>query len=430
MAVILAALIPCHPYFYRKASLLNEQFSKGWIIAILLGLISTFWLGLFSYQHAPTSDQFWWQFTFSGDAPRSLRAIVGAFAAAFAFALARLLRPASPEVEFPQEDELAQAKTLISQSKKSYANLALLGDKTLLFSDSGKSFLMYGVEGRSWVAMGDPVGPDSERAEMIWKFRELCDQHDGWTVFYEIDKDYLPLYLDLGLTLLKIGEEARVPLQEFTLDGKDRKTFRHLLHKFEKDGYKFQIIPASDIKSWLPVFKEISDLWLDQKNTREKGFSLGYFDPEYLKCFPAGIVRRNQEILAFINIWTGAEKEEVSLDLMRYKPDAPNGVMDFLFLSLMFWGKEQHYRWFNLGISPLSGLPDRALAPLWSRIGALVYRHGEHFYNFQGLRQYKEKFDPVWEPKYLAAPGRFVIPRVLPNLGSLISGGLKGVLAR
>ena len=78
--------------------------------------------------------------------------------------------------------------------------------------------------------------------------------------------------------------------------------------------------------------------------------------------------------------------------------------MDYLFVELMLWGEAEGYRWFNLGMAPLAGLEDRALAPLWNRLGALLFRHGEHFYNFQGLRQYKEKFDPVWEPRYLASP--------------------------
>ena len=115
---------------------------------------------------------------------------------------------------------------------------------------------------------------------------------------------------------------------------------------------------------------------------------------------------------------------------MRYLPEAPNGVMDYLFLELMLWGHKEGYRWFNLGMAPLSGLQDHALTPLWNRLGAFVFRHGEHFYNFQGLREYKEKFDPLWEPKYLASPGGLMLPRMLIDIASLISGGLKGVVTK
>jgi phosphatidylglycerol lysyltransferase len=104
--------------------------------------------------------------------------------------------------------------------------------------------------------------------------------------------------------------------------------------------------------------------------------------------------------------------------------------MDALFLELMLWGREQGYRWFNLGMAPLSGLEERTLAPPWNRAGAWIFRHGEHFYNFQGLRRYKEKFDPVWEPRYLACPGGLALPRVLADIAALIAGGLRGVVGR
>jgi phosphatidylglycerol lysyltransferase len=90
-------------------------------------------------------------------------------------------------------------------------------------------------------------------------------------------------------------------------------------------------------------------------------------------------------------------------------------------VELMLWGAAQGYRWFNLGMAPLSGLDDSALAPLWSRFGAMIYQHGENFYNFQGLRRYKEKFDPIWEPRYLASPGGLALPSVLFDVVTLIN---------
>jgi phosphatidylglycerol lysyltransferase len=258
----------------------------------------------------------------------------------------------------------------------------------------------------------------------------MCDRYGGWTVFYEVGKENLSLYLDLGLTPLKMGEEARVPLGDFSLEGKSRKSFRHICNRFEKEGYRLEILEAEDVPPMLSTLKTISDAWLKEKNTREKRFSLGSFNPAYLQLCPLGIVRRGDAILAFCNIWMGAAKEELSLDLMRYLPEAPADTMEYLFLQLMLWGKEQGYQWFNLGMAPLSGLDGRPIAPAWNRFGSLLYQHGEHFYNFQGLRQYKEKFDPRWEPRYLACPSGLALPRVLTNIASLVSGGMKGVISK
>jgi phosphatidylglycerol lysyltransferase len=180
----------------------------------------------------------------------------------------------------------------------------------------------------------------------------------------------------------------------------------------------------------MPTLRNISDGWLESKHTREKRFSLGCFEPEYIRLTPVAVVRKNEQIIAFANVWQGADKYELSIDLMRHLSSDENGVMDYLFAELMLWGKKEGFKWFNLGMAPMSGLEDSALAPLWERTGAFLFRHGEHFYNFQGLRQYKEKFNPVWEPKYLATRGGLVLPQVLANVASLISGGPKGIVAK
>jgi phosphatidylglycerol lysyltransferase len=180
----------------------------------------------------------------------------------------------------------------------------------------------------------------------------------------------------------------------------------------------------------VPELREISDNWLQRRHAREKRFSLGFFDAGYLARLPIAVVRRGERIEAFANVWAGGAFEELSVDLMRYRGDAPPGVMDYLLVNLMLWGRDRGYRWFNLGMAPLAGFETRPLAPLWTRLGASVQRMGEHFYNFQGLREYKDKFHPVWEPRYLASPGGLALPRILTNLTTLIGGGARGTLGR
>jgi phosphatidylglycerol lysyltransferase len=430
LSLMLAALLPCRRHFYRKATLTNEPFTPSWISATTIVVAGSLWLGIFSYQNKQYSRELWWMFTLRGDAPRFLRASVGVVAAALGLALWRLLRPAVHRPEWPTERDLDSACAIAAASPRTYAHLAMLGDKQLLFNDSRTAMLMYGVEGRSWVSMGDPAGPESERAELAWRFRELCDQHRGWCSFYQVNEKRLHLYVDLGLSLVKLGEEARVPLADFSLAGAGRKKLRWAQRKTEELGCRFEIVPATRVAPLMPELEALSAAWLKEKNTREKGFSLGFFEPSYLQRLPLALVRGEHGIIAFANLWLGAEHEEMSIDLMRHVGDAPSVVMDYLFVELMLWGRANGYRWFNLGMAPLSGLEGRAIAPLWSRLGTMVYRHGEHFYNFQGLHQYKEKFDPVWEPRYLACPGGLALPRVLADVAALISRGYRGLLAK
>ncbi len=104
--------------------------------------------------------------------------------------------------------------------------------------------------------------------------------------------------------------------------------------------------------------------------------------------------------------------------------------MDALFARLLLYGKVEGYRWFNLGAAPLSGLADHPLASTWNRLGTFIYRRGDEIYNFEGLRAFKQKFGPVWTPQYLACPGGLVMPQVLLDVASLISGSPIRILKR
>jgi phosphatidylglycerol lysyltransferase len=430
LTILFIALLHSRRHFYRKSSLLNQRFTPGWAAALTLVMAASSGLVLFAFRHVEYTHDLWWQFAFAEDAPRSLRAMVGAFSVILFFALAKLLTPAPVKPQLPNKADLEYARGIVEKSTGTTGYLAFLEDKALLFNRMRTAFIMYGVERRSWVAMGDPVGPAAEHQELIWQFRELTDRYDGWPVFYQIREENIPLYVDLGLALLKLGEEGIVRLADFSLADGKRAELRRTLHKFDRLGYTFDIVPMAQVPLLAPELRAISDGWLARKHTREKGFSLGFFKEEYLALFPAAIVRREDRIIAFANVISSAEKQELSLDLMRHDPEAPNGTMDFLFAKLMLWGKEAGYQRFNLGMAPLSGIEGYQVAPLMGRLEAFLYRHGEHFYNFQGLREYKDKFGPQWEPRYLASPGGLSLPLVIADIAALISGGLKGVVLK
>ena len=430
LTIILALLVPSRAAFYRKASLWSERLSVGWVFAIAIVLAGSTWLGFFCYKHVEYSNDLWWHFAFSGNAPRFLRASLFVTLLAVTLALMKLMRPNPAGGHYPTAQDMAVAKEILAGSPDTTGFLALTGDKRLLFSDNGKAFIMYGVKGRSWIALGAPIGAEEEFPDLAWKFRDECDRVDGLPAVYLADATLLPLYLDMGLTPLKLGEEARVPLEEFSLEGSSRRDLRYAHRRMAKEGVTFEVAERLEIPALLPELKAVSDAWLKGKNTQEKGFSIGFFDADYLKNFRHGLVRRDGQLIAFATIWEGAGREEMSVDLIRFLPDAPNGVMDYVFTEVILMAKREGFRWFNLGMAPLSGLEDHALAPLWHRAGTFVFRQGEHFYNFEGLRNYKEKFTPVWRPKYLCCRGGIAIPRVLIDVAAIISGGLKGIVTK
>lgn len=430
LTVILLAFLPCRREFYRRAAIFTRRFEALWFVLITVIIACSMWVGFFSYRHIEYSNELWWKFTFHSDAPRFMRATMGVVIAVLLYAVMQLMLPAKPKSEAASDEVLEKARKIISGIDRTYANIALLGDKQFLFNDEHTAFIMYGIVGRSWITVGGPVGPESEWNELIWKFREMCDYYDGWPVFYQIANQHLEYYLDIGLSFLKVGEEAIVDLREFSLEGSAHKNLRNAHNKISKMGYSFEILSAEEAAKIMDRLEKISDSWLKEKNTREKQFSIGSFDRKYLSYFPMAVIRRDAVIEAFANIWPTGTKKELSIDLMRHLPTCPNGIMDYLFTELLLWGKEQGYESFNLGMASLSGMADKDLAPLWHKVGTFIFNQGEHFYNFQGLRQYKEKFHPVWQARYLACPRGLMLPRILTNIVTIISGGLTGIIKR
>ncbi|HXS22245.1 MAG TPA: bifunctional lysylphosphatidylglycerol flippase/synthetase MprF [Steroidobacteraceae bacterium] len=429
LALVLAVLALGRRAFYRPTAILDERFSPAWVAGITGVIILSVWIGFLVYRNVPYSDELWWTFALHANAPRMLRASLAVIVLATAYLMLNLLRPARPEPAVASTEDLVRASAIINRSDNCLANAALTGDKRLLFNDSADTFLMYQVAGHSWIALGDPVGSPAGAEDLVWRFRELSDRHGGQTVFYQASAERLSLYVDLGLAPLKVGEEARVRLADFSLDGAARAGLRHSHRHAQRDGLSFEILPPAGIDGLMPELQRISDGWLASKATGEKRFSVGYFSAQYLSRFPLAVVRAAGTPVAFANLWTTATRAELAVDLMRFGPAAPAGTMDYLFVELMTWGRDQGYGWLNLGMAPLSGLDRHPLAPAWHRVGNFVFRHGEHFYNFEGLRRYKAKFDPQWEPKYLIARGGIALPRVLMDVSVLIAGGVKELFA-
>jgi len=430
--VVMMSLAASRGAFYRQPGLREMNLSPIWIGAILLVIGAIAWLGFFSFEHFEYNNDLWWTFARDADASRFLRGIVTALVVFALFVAWRLMQlSGAPRAEAPPADIDTRVARVIAEGDavSPDASLAFLPDKRFLFSESGKSFIMYGVHGRSWIAMGPPVGLASEARDLAWRFKALAHKFGGEIAFYSISESFLATALDLGLSVVKVGETAIVPLETFSLEGGKRSKLRQARRNLEKDGCTFEILPPEEVAENLPALKEVSDRWLAKHKGKEKQFTLGFFNLAYLSHFPVAVVRRGNEIFAFANLWIAPAAQGLSIDLMRYLPDAaPYGVMDSLIVELIMWGKENGYKTLDLGMAPLAGLERRRLAPLMSRIGALVFEQGGRFYGFEGLRQFKEKFQPQWKPLYLAASNRLDAAVALGRVALLTSGGIAGML--
>jgi lysylphosphatidylglycerol synthetase-like protein (DUF2156 family) len=433
LAALCVVLLPLHAAFPRMARLSRLDITPGWMLSALMALIGTGVLSLWSFHNVAYGDQLWWRVMVSADASRSLRAWAGAGVLLLTLGLWRLIStPATPPIVEDSDPQFERVRAILAEAEDPSpdANLALLGDKRFLFSASGKTFLMFGVRGRSWVALGAPVGLVSERQELLWRFRELADAHAARPVLYFMAPNLLPEIVEMGFALQKTGESANVLLDTFSLQGRKREVLRRNWRKAGEAGAQFAVVMPDQVRILIPELQSISDAWLSHHAGGEKSFSMGRFDPHYVSEFPCALVKVEGRIVAFANLWTTANHNSFSMDLMRYSAEAPKNIMDYLFVELLQWGREQGYRAFEFGMAPLAGLEARPLAPWMSRLGRLVFERGEDLYNFQGVRRYKDKYDPVWAPRYIAAANKWAISLALVDVSLLSSGGMTGLAKR
>jgi phosphatidylglycerol lysyltransferase len=430
LIVVLIIAAPLHPAFPRRARLTRMEISPSWLLSALAAMAGAALAGWWSFQNLDYTNLSVLKVMGDHDAERAIRSSVGAAVLLLGVGVWRLLAtPATPPVVGETDCDYARVNAILAKAEgaEPHANLALRGDKRFLFSESGESFLMFGVRGRSWIALGAPVGRREERMELLWRFRELADAHAARAGVYGAGPDDLPDLVELGFTIQKVGESAIVPIDSFSLEGRRKGNLRRSWRKTGEEGACFELVSGEAARVMAPELRRVSDEWLARHAGGEKTFTMGGFEPPYVWEFPLAVVRVDGEAVAFATLWTTAQRTAFSIDLMRYADVAPKDVMDFLFVELLSWGREQGYQAFDFGMAPLAGLQDRPLAPILSRVGRLLFERGEEIYNFRGVRRFKDKYDPVWVPRYIATPSKWSIPFLLADIGILTSGGIKGV---
>jgi phosphatidylglycerol lysyltransferase len=416
------ALLFSRGYFRRKGSIFQQRYSPLWITVILFVWLGSIWLGFNNYRYEDYSNDLWTTFDIVEDAARFLRSSFGATAVLLIFSIISLISPSQPETEFPKSDELDKAQEALGHFNKSYACLALLGDKALLFNKKRDAFLIYAIEGKSWIVLGDPVGHEKDREDLVTRFRNLCRIKNAMPVFYQVDQNHFQFYLNLGLTVLKISEEARVVLSSFQLENVSA-DLKNTFQRFkEKEDYEFDVIPSDGVQAHIKELRAVSESWLSFHKTREKGFSAGFFQASYLKRCPVAVVRKEGKIVAFANILQSHGKAEASIDLLRSVSEEPKSLDDYLLLEVMFWMKNKNCQWFNLGTAGILDMEESPLAPFEQSLMEILspYIRVSHLTE---IRKEKDRFMPEWSPKYLAYSANLSLEVAFNNIASLISRG-------
>lgn len=320
---------------------------------------------------------------------------------AIVYGLYALFRPALYRFRtHPRERVLARA-IVEKHGRSSLDFFKFWPDKSFFFSPSRRSFVAYRVGNHFALALADPVGPKEEIEGVVSGYAEFCRENDWGAGFHQILPDFLPVYEKLGFRKIKVGDDAIVDLARFSLDGKERKAFRHVVNKLEEGGvgYRWHEPPLSD--EVVAQAEEVSDAWLRIAGRKERRFTLGAFEPGYIRSTPlAAAFDATGKMLAFANQIPSYRAGEATIDLMRHRSDAPAGVMDYLFVKLFLQMREKGFARFSLGMAPMSGFRENENASVEEKAIHSFFQRLNFLFSYRGLRRYKAKFADSWEPRY------------------------------
>jgi phosphatidylglycerol lysyltransferase len=417
------------PLYDRTAQV--EWFTGRDLAVAAIALFLFLGFGAFTYRLTPDQLQRVKYFGYRLQGARYLRTAGTLAIAVSVGALYTLLRV---RVRFTRlsNDEIDRTLELHAAIGHGTAAMTVANGDKAVFRFDHRGFCLYRTIGPYLVVFSDPIVQDSdERDELLSSLFAYAAEIDRRPLFYQISLEWIPPLHDRGYAFFKLGEEAHVRLDRVSLDGHQGKLYRQILRRGERDRLRMRVLAPYEVCDLLPVLREISDEWLEAKAQRERQFSIGFFDEAYLQRFPCAIVEEGQgartRILAFANLLRGPNREELSVDLMRYRTAGPS-VMDFLIVSLFLYGKDQGFQRFNLGMAPLASVGRFHGAHARERLANLLFQHGENWYNFQGLRFYKEKFDPEWVPRYMAYQNAWEWPAAITNVSALVAGGWRKVV--
>jgi phosphatidylglycerol lysyltransferase len=305
----------------------------------------------------------------------------------------------------PHERKMAAA-ILEKNGSTSLDLFKLLPDKSYFFSDDLESFIAYKTALGVAIALGDPSGPESSFASLIADFVDFAHER-GWQVaFLQTTPRYLPLFEEASLKSVKVGEDGIVDIEQYMSKTINKKTFKSVVRKFDKDGYTLQKNVPPLAETIVDEAEAISNQWLALPGRRERGFSLGQFNRAELQENDLYIMRdKEKNAIAFVNQIRSYSPGEATIDMMRHKENAPSGAMDYVFAKLITELHNQGYQYFSLGLAALSGVGESATDTLEEKALHQVYEHLNRFFSYKGLRAYKDKFDPRWDERFLIYEG-------------------------
>jgi lysyl-tRNA synthetase, class II len=309
--------------------------------------------------------------------------------------------------------ERGMARALVdAYGSDSLSFFALRRDKSYLFSPSRRAFLAYRVVAGTALVSGDPVGDDAEIDELLAELRRVVHVH-GWRLaVVGASDEHLDRYRALGLKPVSMGEEAVLSPRDFSLEGRAIRKVRQSVSRLSKAGYRFRIVAADEVAPMLETeLEDVSASW--RRGEPERGFSMAIDDLHIPGTVLALAEDAEGRVGGFLHLAPSPAGGGWSLSAMRRRPDAPNGLTEFLVVETLAWARETGASELSLNFCALTDFlsPDRVKTPVRRAVrrGILL---ADNMFQLERLYSFNRKFFPEWRRRYICVERLTDLPAV------------------
>ena len=335
--------------------------------------------------------------------------------------LVLVLRPVLRRRERVPDNERERIREIMGQhGRDPMDSFALMEDKRLFFhrANGEECIVSYGLWRNYAVALAEPIGPEMLRIEAMNAFQAYCARQDWHAAFYCCHESNRKGWEVAGWQGLQIAEDARIHLRTFELKGADFQGLRTNMNHARKAGWVFRWYQEGPVDHGLEAqMSVVSDAWLASKGGTEMGFDLGSCDIRIIRREGAACVLDAEgRLLAFATWPLYARGSGRVIDVMRTAAGT-RGAMDFLILESMSRFKAEGLEEVSLGNAPLARVPKEYESPkAGDRVVKYLFEHLNRVYGYKPLFEFKKKYHPDWQGRYLVFESRAHLPSLAAAL--------------
>lgn len=324
-----------------------------------------------------------------------------------------IFRPLAAPRALPSPAVRADASELVrAHGVDTLAFFKLRADEQYLFSEDRRAFVGYTIENGVLLLSGDPVGPPEAFPALLRHVREFAETRGLKLGALGASAGLCPLYDELGLRTLYLGDEAVVELARFSLEGRPIRKVRQSVTRLSKAGFTAELC---ELRSLDEATMREAEAVLDagRQGAPERGFSMameslqGQHDHDTLVVLARDGEGAIRGVLHFVPCYG---RPAVSLSFMRRDPTTPNGLTEFLVVRAIELLRDRGLQELSLNFAAFAKWmhsPEKRLERVLGKLIAL----GNPFFQIESLYRFNAKFFPRWEPRYLVYEGALGLPR-------------------